>query len=613
MCAINGITKNDQALVVRMNNMTSHRGPDGTDVWEGDGVTLGHNRLAIIDLTENGHQPIHDPSGRYTIVFNGEIYNYRELKSELASAYVFRTESDTEVLLASWIVWGKDMFAKLRGIFACAIWDSHMRTLTLVRDHMGVKPLYYAQVNGAFVFSSELTALLSILPSPTLNQESVGFYLTMEYVPSSRTLLNSVQKLRPGTILTYREGVCEETSFLSAPIREGYVSEEMLYTTIDAAVKRQLVSDRQVGAYLSGGFDSSIVVHHMTQHTQHTRTYSVDFESVKGEEEDSHKFNMDAALAQKTAAFFGTEHKPLTITLSDVRASLEEVLSGVSEPIANSTSLTQFLLSDHVRKDGTVVVLGGDGGDELFGGYTRHRLFMGAYLYQRLPYMLQKLGGKIHPRVQKLMTPLGSAIHRTLMVKDEKKIAPFLQTPLGINKTVQTFFNDAYGMTIQQGIHPLHTFMEVDRQTWLPDECFLRSDYASMAHGVELRVPFVDLDVVALSDRISPWKKTWPHEGKRIIRHAYRSYLPSHLYHEPKRGWLSPAAKWFRDPVINAYVREVFSSKYYSGLDGLFDWDKVQMLLNDHVEKRGYYLYPLWNILALQVWARKRRVVYEAV
>lgn len=155
--------------------------------------------------------------------------------------------------------------------------------------------------------------------------------------------------------------------------------------------------------------------------------------------------------------------------------------------------------------------------------------------------------------------------------------------------------------------------MEVDRQTWLPDECFLRSDYASMAHGVELRVPFVDLDVVALSDRISPWKKTWPHEGKRIIRHAYRSYLPSHLYHEPKRGWLSPAAKWFRDPVINAYVREVFSSKYYSGLDGLFDWDKVQMLLNDHVEKRGYYLYPLWNILALQVWARKRRVVYEAV
>jgi asparagine synthase (glutamine-hydrolysing) len=194
------------------------------------------------------------------------------------------------------------------------------------------------------------------------------------------------------------------------------------------------------------------------------------------------------------------------------------------------------------------------------------------------------------------------------MIKDEKKISQFLKGERAFNATINAFFEGEYEKE-REHEHPLRTFMHVDRRTWLPDECFLRSDYASMAHGVELRVPLVDLDVVNLSDQISVWKKTLPHEGKRIIRHAYRPYLPEHLYREPKRGWLSPAAKWFRDPVVNAYAKEVFSSQYYDELSSLFDWEKVRSLLTDHVEKRGYYLYPLWNILALQVWAREHGVV----
>jgi asparagine synthase (glutamine-hydrolysing) len=403
--------------------------------------------------------------------------------------------------------------------------------------------------------------------------------------------------------------VASVSSFLDPLPPKTHISNEQIYETLDQAVKRQLVSDRPVGAYRSGGFDSSIVVHHMAKYSPHTRTYSVDFEAVSGQENDSEKFNADARLARLTASFYGTEHKTFTISLQDVRDSLETALSSVSEPVANSTAVTQYLLSDFVRKDGVVVVLGGDGGDELFGGYTRHRIAMGAYLYQRLPSFMQRMGALLSPRIGKLSTPFYTPLHRVLMVKDEKKILPFLAHSLPINEKITEYFDNLYHHTPKEGMHPLDVFMNVDRRTWLADECFIRSDYASMAHGLELRVPFVDTDVVACADQLSIWRKVLPHEGKRVIRETYKKYLPPHLYQEPKRGWLSPAAKWFRDPEINAFAKQVFSSTYYSGLDGLLNWESVQEMLDAHVEKRGYYLYPLWNILALQIWARKNGIV----
>ncbi len=611
MCGINGITANDTVRVTRMNEATKHRGPDGTRIWEGDGVTLGHNRLAIIDLSDTALQPMRSTDGRYVIVFNGEIYNYRELKQELQSTYQFKTQSDTEVLIAAYTLWGEEMFTKLRGIFAFGIWDTKEKSLLLARDHMGVKPLYYSLAEGILQFSSEIPALVTHTTSSLIDASRVGFYLAMEYVPGPQTLVSGILKLPPGHLLRFKAGAYTTRSYLDPIPEKRLVSNDDIYNTLDQAVKRQLISDRPVGAYLSGGFDSSIVVHHMAKHSAQTRTYSVDFEAVSGEESASEKFNADARLARLTAAFYGTEHKTLTITLSDIRDTIETALASASEPVANATAVTQYLLSDFVQKDGVVVVLGGDGGDELFGGYTRHRIAMGAYLYQQLPKLLQWGGAFISPRIGKLSTPFFTPLHRALMVKDEKKIAPFLAHPLSINKEVTEYFDALYSHTPQKGRHPLDVFMDVDRRTWLADECFIRSDYASMAHGLELRVPFVDTDVVHMADQISIWKKVLPHEGKRVIRQVYKKYLPSHLYSEPKRGWLSPAAKWFRDPIINTLAKNVFSSEYYSGLDGLFDWKSVQELLDAHVEKRGYYLYPLWNILALQIWARKNGVVYN--
>ena len=609
MCAINGITTENRELVALMNEVTKHRGPDGSEIWTGEGITLGHNRLAIIDLSNRALQPMTSASGRNSIVFNGEIYNYRELRAEL-STYNFTTESDTEVLLAAYETWGVHMLPRLRGMFAFGIWDKEKETLFLARDHMGVKPLYYTVEDGVLTFSSELPAVLKGKKEKILDEESVAFYLTMEYVPSPRTLVKDVFKVPAGHMLTFSKGVTKIESYYNPSFEKKSITHHELYECIDTAVKREMVSDRPIGTYLSGGFDSSIVAHHMTKHATQVKTYSVDFEAVLGEEAEAQKFNADARLAEKTANIFGTEHKTFTVSLDTVHSVLEYACAHANEPVANSTAITQFLLSDFVRKDDTVVVLGGDGGDELFGGYTRHRIMMGAYMYQQLPKVLQSIGGKLSPRVAKLSTPFFTPLHRALMVKDEKKIAPFLKTPLASNDLVSAYFDERYTHVVYpKGTHPLDVFMRVDRATWLPDECFIRSDYASMAHGLELRVPFVDLDLVRLADSISIWKKTLPHEGKRIIRAAYKKVLPPHLYAEPKRGWLSPAAKWFRDPKIGSFARHVFSSEYYNGLDTLFAWENVQNLLDDHIQKRGYYLYPLWNILVLQIWAREHGVV----
>ena len=609
MCAINGITKDDVARVIRMNAKTKHRGPDGSSIYQDGKVTLGHNRLAIIDTTNASAQPMQSANGRYVIVYNGELYNYKELRSEIGSRYPFKTEGDTEVLLAAYSVWGDDMFSKLRGIFAFAIWDTKTESLILVRDHMGVKPLFYSIEDGVLSFSSEIPALLIEKNDAPLNMESIGFFLSMEYVPGPHTLVDNVHKLKPGTLLKFSEGTCVLTSFTHRTWENKEVTNEHIYDTIDQAVRRQMVSDRPIGAYLSGGFDSSIVVHHMAKYSPHVRTYSVDFEAVKGEEGDSLKFNQDAQLAEKTAQFYNTEHKKLTIGIQDIRDTIESAIAVSSEPIANSTAITQYLLSDFVRKDGVVVALGGDGGDELFGGYTRHRLAMGSYLYQRFPQPIQKLGAGIHSRLGKLSTSFFTPLHMALMAKDQKKINPFLKTPLDINAHIKTYFDELYNAIPERGnTHPLNVFMEVDRQTWLADECFIRSDSASMAHGIELRVPLVDIDVLNCANEISIWKKVLPHEGKRIIRNVYKNYLPPYLYSQPKRGWLSPAAKWFRDPVIHDFAKQVFSSSYYNGLDGVFDWEKVQRMFDDHVEKRGYYLYPLWHILVLQIWAREHNL-----
>jgi asparagine synthase (glutamine-hydrolysing) len=598
-----------------MNEATRHRGPDGSQIYESEGVTLGHNRLAIIDLTDAALQPMESADGRYIIVFNGEIYNYRELKALLIErGCVFTTESDTEVLIAAYATWGKGMLPRLRGMFAFGIWDTKTETLLLARDHMGIKPLYYQEKEGVLAFSSELSACMG--NEDVLDETAVNLYFEFQYVPSPHSLIAGVHKLPPGYMLTHTAGKSVLERYyapeegLGIPERVSEPSSHDLYRDIDAAVARQLVSERPVGMFLSGGLDSSVVLHHMAEHTEHVRTYSVGFEMVDGANEYE-KFNADAALAARTAQVYGARHTTFTLTLAHIRENLETMMGALDEPVANPTALSQYFLSEKVREDGTVVALGGDGGDELFLGYTRHRMLMATYYFQKLPNGVQSLLSLTHPRVAKLMTPLGAPFHVGIMANKEKSVTPVLRSGMHPYAYARSYFDERYG-ALQRAHHPAHAFMYVDRATWLPDESLHRSDRTSMAHGLEMRVPLIDLDVVTSADQIPVYKKVTPFEGKQFLRRAYRSHLPSYLFHQPKRGWISPGAKWLRDPEILETVTQILSPTYYDGLGTLYNWKAIQTLLTDHVERRTYALYPLWNLLALQIWARKHGVRYIA-
>jgi asparagine synthase (glutamine-hydrolysing) len=605
MCAINGVTKVDYELVERMNVATKHRGPDGSQIYSGTQFTFGHNRLAIIDLSPAGAQPRVSNDGRYVIVFNGEIYNYRELREELQSQYNFVSQTDTEVLLAAYSVWGESMLNRLRGIFAFALYDNHTETLILVRDHTGVKPLYYSVVGGALYFSSELSGLIVGTGQRTINTEALTTYLGIQYVPSPASLVSGISKLRPGHLLQWKNG---QVDFIKRYFEPDYskrsVSSQEIYQTIGTAVARQLVSDRPVGAFISGGLDSSIVLHHMSQSSKNVQTFSVGYEMVAGAESEAAKFNADSVLAARTAKHYGATHHNFDISLSDIRQSLESILGSVDEPVANPTVVAQYFLSRWVREVGVVVALGGDGGDELFGGYTRHRAMVSAKLFQYCPRWSWPHLVKLNPRFKKMVNDLPLGLHQELMVTPDSKIKNLFRSNIDLKENFQANFSWRY-QELPQRPTAIDAFMQVDRETWLPEESLARSDRTSMASGLELRVPLLDLDVVNLADQISIWKKTWPHEGKRCLRRAYRHQLPDYLFNQPKRGWFSPGAKWLRDPKINQWSQEVLSSNYYNGLDSLFNWPEVQKMLTDHTNRQGYYLYPLWNIIALQVWARK--------
>lgn len=610
MCGICGITKKDEQMVRKLNATLSHRGPDGADVFVDEGVSLGHSRLAILDLSDNAKQPMQTPDGRFVISYNGEIYNYAELKAEIGDRYTFTSSGDTEVLLAALSIWGVDALPKLKGIFAFAFWDTETQELLLCRDQMGVKPLYYRFDEGVLTFSSELSTFCRGKEwSPSTAR--LPLYFGLNYTPAPDTLVRGVKKLSPGHYLSYKAGEIKIVEYFDVFVGDGAKNDhDDLIQTIDAAVSRQLVSDRPVGVFLSGGMDSSIVLHHAVQHSKELKSYSVAYEMVAGAVDESEKFNADSQLAERTAAHYGVPHTTFKISINDVRENLETIIQSLDDPVANPTAVAQWFLSKWVREEGVVVALGGDGGDELFGGYTRHRAMMAAYYYDKVPLVLRGLLNHVHPRFAKLNNAPGLPLHVSIMANKDAAIDSIFKNPQNSTEAVRKEFESFYKRA-PHDMHVLDQFMRVDRRTWLAEESLTRSDRASMAHGVEMRVPLLDIDVVRMSDQISPFKKTTPWTGKKILRNTYKDHLPSYLYNQPKRGWISPGAKWFRDPEIYKFTKEVFSSGYFSGLDGVIDWEAAHQMLDDHVEKRGYYLQPLWNMLVLQIWCRQEVVKYK--
>lgn len=602
MCGINGITCNDTELVGRMNTVTAHRGPDGVGVYADGQVTFGHNRLAIIDTSERGAQPMESADSSLVISYNGMLYNYPELRRELSN-YPYKGESDTEVILAAYEKWGIDCLKRFNGIFAFALWDKRQNTLFLVRDQLGIKPLYYSELEGNVVFSSEIKALLEAGISRTLDREAFSRYLRLSDVPGPATTFSSVKKIPPAHYASIKEGEITLTRYWSLDLaatehKSASAWKRDIRDTLDAAVNRQLISDRPVGVFLSGGIDSSAVLASVIRAKGTARTYTTRFEVDS--EYDEEKFNRDALLARKTSELFGTEHTEVTIRSSDIISLLEDTTWYLDEPSGNATALSQLLIAREASKD-VAVVLGGDGGDELFGGYERYRLSRLVDLYQRAPRFVRSALESMRPDLQRLETPAGIERFAQFHFVKQPEIDHVLTEAFRADYATP-FFKERFFS--QSDASFLTVLMDADLQL-LADGSFLRTDKLSMAAGIEARVPILDREMVELAARIPAEEKASLFETKKLFKDAVRDRLPSYLFAEPKRGWFAPSGMWLQQPDMHAYTKEVLSPSYYAATKDVFDWEGIATLLQDHYDHTKHSRSLIWTLLSFQIWARR--------
>ena len=585
----------------------SYRGPDSKGIFTDEGISLGHNRLSIIDLSASANQPMYDNRQELVMVFNGEIYNFKELKKELESEYKFKTQSDTEVILAGYRKWGKEVVNKLNGMFAFAIWDKRDNSLFCARDYAGMKPFYYFWDGKRFIFASEMQTVLTHGIPRKLNMEAFSHYFRVLYAPEPMTMIENIYKLPASHTLVLKDNSLSIEKYGNKSVEKTTLSyREMVISMREkvlSAVKRHLVSDVPVGVYLSGGIDSSTILFSMSQFRNNIQTFTVGF-NLKNKEEEN-KFNHDAILAARTAVFFGSEHHKITLSEKDVLDSFEKMSAHNSDPISNPTSIAMMLLAQFAKKK-VSVSLTGNAGDELFGGYDRYRMALAAYYYKKLPEFLRAVGN-YHSRIAKLDYKSEIDLFAQFMFEKDHKLS-YVINPAVFAESSKTkaYFEKRYLSEISAD--PAESFMRVDQKTWLPEHFFMLSDKMSMASALEERMPFADKELIAFSESLPRSFKVDIFRTKKIMKDAFRNDLPEFLFSEPKRGWFSPAAKWLRNPAFSIFARQVLSEDYYNGTGKLFNWPAAREMLERHIEKKEYNLNTLWALLTFQTWAKTFKI-----
>lgn len=611
MCGINGFTFSNPSLIKKMNDATAHRGPDETGEWIGQGISLGHNRLAIIDLSPRGHQPMWDAKQEVVIVFNGEIYNYQELRQELESEYVFNSASDTEVILNAYKKYGPECVKKFNGIFAFAIWDTRTQELILARDQAGVKPLYYHASNGQIIFSSEIKGILEHDLPREVDKTAFNLFFQLLYIPEPFTMFVGIQKLpaahyavlKPGSNLQlvkyWEPGQCAPRVSYSKTVLE-------LRDVFRDSVKRQLISDRPVGIFLSGGLDSTAVLGAAAEfHQGKIKTFSVGF-SGSG---DDPKFNADLELARQTAAFYKTDHTELIIGPQDLWAEIKNLAWHLDEPNFNPTAGAMYLLA-RKAKESVAVVLGGDGADELFGGYPRYYYSAWISAYARLGKSGQVLArwlGKLGYRdvSAKLQLPPTEARILAFLAQKPEHLRQILETKIFLPNVAAEILHKKYFQEKTTWSDFENYFMKIDREGWLVDESLHRTDTMAMAQGVEARVPILDYRLIELSEQIPlSWKLSLLQtpgnfQGKKIWKDAILPYLPAHLLSQPKRGWFTPAAKWLRTDLKEPVAAVLAEAKANTEF---FNPEGIEQMWQDHLSQKKYNLNSIWAIVMWQLW-----------
>ena len=624
MCGISGIhcwgerQLNLGQLIKTMSDELRHRGPESDGYFVQSSVALGHRRLKIIDLS-TGDQPIFNEDGSIAVVFNGEIYNYQDLRKDLETkGHHFVTSSDTESIVHAYEEYGLDCLSRLEGIFAFALWDSHHERLLLAVDRLGIKPLVYFQDADWLAFASELPGLLACPEVPNqLNQQALANFFELGYIPSPFTIYKGIYKLLPGHYLVSDKGQIRVQRYWNLldrldPVTDFTEARDRLRTLLTNAIRSQLIADVPLGAFLSGGIDSSIVVGLMARHmSEPVKTFSIGFVDQPILDE--------TAYAQVVADFNATDHHTFRLSYRDILDAIPNALSSLGEPFADYSFLPTYLVSRETRHHVTVA-LSGDGGDELFAGYAKYRGEVYQQYYFAFPSVLREK--ILHPIIESL--PVGRANRFTEIARQARRfiegvsedpvsrhigwmriVQPEIrQSILGLNNNGSDFVLEAVTDLYQRSSvcwkeDGINRMLFTDLMFELPFDMLTKVDLASMQHALEVRVPFLDHHLVEFAFNLPGYFKLKGTRGKHILKEACADLLPPGLEGRRKQGFDLPVGEWFKKEM-----KEVFHEVVLSGDENTpwLDRNTIRHVYDNHCQGRADYSKLLWSLFAFKWW-----------
>ena len=593
------------------------RGPDNQSFELFDSVALGHARLSIIDTSESAHQPFTDSSGDYVITFNGEIYNYLEIKRDLEfHGYTFKTSSDTEVLLYSFIAWGKDCLNKLNGFFAFCIYNKKTRGLFIARDRYGIKPLHVYTDYNKIIWASELKAILAFDIIKKLDHNSLGAYFKLNYIPKDMSIFENVKKLLPGQFITISEtGDSKVESYYSIEI-DPYNYSKLSYdeakkeldNKLRESVEKRLVSDVPLGCFLSGGIDSSIISGIASEVKPDLNTFSIGFA-------DEPLFD-ETSYAELVAKKFKTNHHVFKLKNDDFLHSLDSFEKYIDEPFADSSALAVNVLAERTKPHVTVS-LSGDGADELFSGYNKHHaeymirqnmplnkaLKMTPNIWKYLPQSRNSKLGDLFRKLDKFSQGLS-------MNQKERYWAWIgLTSDEEVKKLLNVGFNNQFlkkDVVSRIGLtNDFNDYLWSDLELVLPGDMLTKVDLMSMNNSLEVRVPFLDHELVNFVNTLPANYKIDKGSRKKILQDTYRSFLPEELYHRPKHGFEVPLLKWFKGP-LRSVINDLVLNKEFILSQGVFNYSQIRKIVEKlRSSNPGDTASRVWAILVFQFWWKK--------
>jgi len=621
MCGITGyFGRGNKDILIKMTDSLKHRGPDDQGFFIEDNIGLGHRRLSVIDL-KTGQQPVFNEDKTAVLIFNGEIYNFKELREKLiAKDHKFCTQTDTEVIVHLYEEKKDDFLNELNGMFALALWDKKNEKLILARDRLGQKPLYYSLIDKTLVFGSELKSLLNYPGiKKELNYESLAKYLIYEYVPAPWTILNNIYKLGPGEYLVYKDNKIKVEKYwdikfgLNSNIQDFKSSLEEFEKRFEESVKMRLISDVPLGVFLSGGIDSSAITYYAQKNSsQKIKTFSIGFTDKSFDE---------SKYAQQVSDFLGTEHYQQILEPEKCLDLIPHISDFLDEPLADASIIPTYLLSKFTR-DKVTVALSGDGGDELLMGYPTFQACKLAKFYEKVPSFLRN--NIVHPLVDNLPSSFNnisfdfklkkfiSGFDYPMEIRNQIWLGSFspeqiesLLSPQAYQKVqANNYFEDIekYLGKIKKE-RPDNRLIYLYLKNYLQDDILVKADRTSMAVGLEARAPFLDYRLVEFINSLPTDFKIKGWQTKYILKKLMKNKLPDNIIYRSKKGFGIPVAKWIKDD-LKEFVLDVFNERKIKN-QGILNYNYIKKLLQEHFSSRKDNRKLIWTLLIFELWMEK--------